>query len=191
MFTGIIESTSRVVAQTPSESCTCVRIRTPRGWRLTRGQSVAIDGVCSTVARVGRGYFDVEYMQETLDKTIAARATPGTVINLERSMRVGDRVEGHFVAGHVDARGTIRSVRDNVLTMTVPASLGRFLAVKGSVTVNGVALTVTRATRSSFSVALIPHTSTHTNLGALKSRAQVNVEIDMVARYLDSLLKKR
>ncbi len=191
MFSGIVETTTRVRSARMRGGHRAVALKTPRGWRLKRGQSVAIDGICSTVVSIGKGVFSVEYMQETLDKTTAAQFVPGYAVNLERSLGAGSRIDGHFVTGHVDARGTVQSIRGNVLTVRVPRALARFVATKGSITVNGVALTVTHAEAERFSVALIPYTLAHTTLGQLVRGGEVNVEIDLLARYLDALLKKR
>lgn len=190
MFTGIIQASAKVAASEKSGACVRVRIEKPRGWKLALGQSVAVDGICSTVTKQRAKFFDVEYMPETLSKTTAGEFAIGRVVNLERSLTLRDFVDGHLVMGHVDATGTVVEKNNNTEEFSLPLSLMRFVAVKGSITINGVALTVIGKKKRSFSVALIPFTITHTNLGALKRGVAVNIEVDLIARYLDSLLKK-
>ena len=158
---------------------------------MTEGESVAVDGICSTVVALSGASFDVEYMRETLSRTTARSFVRGNTVNVERSLTFGERVHGHFVAGHVDACGRVRAAARGVLAVSVPKPLMRFVAPKGSITVNGVALTVTKKTHTVFSVAFIPYTLAHTNLGALKEGDSVNIEADLIARYMDVLLKKR
>ncbi len=194
MFTGTIEDTARVISAKTGAGMRCVRIQTPRRWHIADGQSIAIDGICSTVAQHGRGFFEVEYMPETLAKTTAESFGKGTRVNLERSLVLGARIDGHFVQGHVDTRATVAAVRSNAgthaLTITLLRPLMRFVALHGSVTINGVALTVSSRGDSTCTVSLIPHTLKRTNLGSLKKGDRVNVEVDMIARYLATLLKK-
>ncbi len=191
MFSGIVEAITKVTAIKKRGAHLAVAFTTPSGWRLKKGQSVSIDGICSTVVAIGEGNFSVEYMQETLEKTTATHFAPGYAVNLERSLAAGSRIDGHFVAGHIDARAEIARIEENVFTIKVPRTLARFIAKKGSIAINGVALTVTAVTAGNFSVALIPYTIAHTTLGALAKGSAVNVEVDLLARYLDALLKKR
>ncbi len=207
MFTGIIAATGKVkrvafVAAKPRvpprrdlrDGSLAVRIGKPAKWKLERGESVAVDGICSTVAERELGYFDVEYMPETLKKTTASRLTKGDVVNLERSLRLGERIGGHLVQGHVDTTGTIQEIRkkgnSRVLVVRIPARLGKLVAPKGSICVNGVSLTVVEVGKGWFSVSLVSYTLRHTNLGVLKRGALVNVEMDMLARYLQTLLTR-
>jgi len=124
-------------------------------------------------------------------KTTAGSFVKGVRVNIERSLTLRDYIDGHLVAGHVDARGSVIRVHQGILSISVPKPLSRFIAEKGSVAVNGVALTVVSRKANVFSVAIIPYTEEHTNLGALVQGDVVNVEVDMVARYLDALGKKR
>ncbi len=205
MFTGIITATEKVkrvarvgVKPRSGHATPCgnlfVRIGKPAGWKLRRGESVSVDGVCSTVRRCGRGYFEVEYMPETLAKTTASRFANGDMVNLERSLRVGARLGGHIVQGHVDATGAVREVRSKgnsrVLVIRFPARLRKLIAPKGSVCVNGVSLTVVDAGKEWLSVSLVSYTLQHTNLGMLKKGMFVNIEMDMLARYLQTLLTR-
>lgn len=191
MFAGIIQAQSIVVSATLRGGIRLVAIQRPKGWRLALGQSISVNGICSTVAAIQGKTFDVEYMSETLALTTAFAFARGTAVNLERSLALKDLIDGHVVMGHVDSKGEVRKVEGERITIAVPKSLLRFMPVKGSVAINGVALTITSAGATDFSIALIPYTTEHTNLGKLKVGYEVNVEIDMIARYLDTLTKSR
>ena len=202
MFSGIIQAASPIVSAEMKHGCRRVRIKTPHGWKLAHGQSIAVDGVCSTIvahaparAHAGRpATFDVEYMPETLSKTTAGLFQKNTLVNLERSLTLGSLVDGHLVQGHVDARGRIAGVVEvgasKEVIIAAPQSLMRYIALHGSIAVNGVSLTVARTGRSTFTVALIPHTLTHTNLGLWGVGDLVNIEVDMIARYLFGALER-
>ncbi len=156
------------------------------------GDSVAVNGVCSTVAKLGRtaGFF---YMPETLKKTYFASLKKGEEVNLELSLKAADRLDGHVVLGHVDAAGTVRGIEaegeSKIMTIGVKGGAG-LLADKGSVAVEGVSLTVVRAGKNQFTVHLIPHTWQHTNLHAKKIGDAVNVEFDILAKYIKSLINQ-
>lgn len=186
MFTGIITKTAPIVSVSRGGNL-IVRIKTPKGWKLARGESVAVDGICSTVARVDAKRFEVVYVPTTLKKTTAQNFRTGTRVNLERSLRYGSRVNGHFVLGHVDARAQIVGVshrgRNPLVTIALPPPIARFITPRGSVAISGVSLTVAKKHRKSFSVALIPYTTAHTTLGSLAKGAWVNIEVDVLARY--------
>ncbi|MBI5152080.1 riboflavin synthase, partial [Candidatus Peregrinibacteria bacterium] len=131
--------------------------------------------------------FDVDLMPETLKRTNLAMLKVGDKINLEPSLRLNDELGGHFVLGHIDGIGLVKSIKNNELWITAPAELRKFIAFKGCIAVNGVSLTVSSARGKVFKVSLIPYTLRHTNLGALQPGAKVNLEIDMVARYLEKI----
>lgn len=194
MFAGIIEAIAAIKAvRTTGKGC-IVRIEIPARWRLTIGQSIAVDGICSTVIATGGEWFEVEYMPESLKKTTVVSFVKGRMVHLERSLRVGDRVDGHFVLGHVDARASVSKVErqgsSRLITVKVPARLASFIAPIGSITLSGVALTIAASRGTSATVALIPYTLAHTNLGALRPGDVVNVEVDLVARYLAAQHKR-
>ena len=193
MFTGIIEAKARIRAAEKREGLT-VRIEKPKGWKLVLGQSVSIDGICTTVETTGRDAFTATYMPETLRVSTAGDFKQGSVVNLERSLKIGDRLDGHFVQGHVDCVGIVESVRlsgsSKEVRIRVPRVHMKYIASKGSITVSGVNLTVAERTRDSFTIALIPHTLTHTTLGTLTKGARVNVETDLIARHLAVLQGK-
>ena len=193
MFTGIIEATAPILAVSMHESVRRTRIKKPDGWKLVPGQSVAVDGVCSTIRKQGETFFEVEYMQETLSKTTVASFVKNKIVNLERSLTLKDRIDGHMVQGHVDVYSRVVGVTEGdavQVTMTVPSLLMRCIATHGSIAINGVSLTTTRVHGNMFSVALIPYTIMHTNLGLLKKGDIVNVEVDTLARYVVAALAR-
>lgn len=192
MFTGIIQSVMPVLAASKKEACLVVRLKKPSGWKVVLGQSITVDGICSTVTKVGASFFEVEYMPETLDKTTAGDFAAGRWVNLERSLTLRDYIDGHLVSGHVDARGKTMQVKgeDNTkrISFEVPQVLAKYIAKKGSITVNGISLTVADVKKNVFTVALIPYTLEHTNLGLIQKGDAVNIEIDTVARYVEKML---
>lgn len=194
MFSGIVQATARVKAVEEARKMRRVRITAPRGWKLALGASVNVDGICSTVVQKGNGYFDVEYMPETRSKTTAGSFRKGTIVNLERSLKYGDRIDGHPVQGHVDGTAPVRELVRNgsslELTIKPKADLARGAALHGSIAINGVSLTIARKRGPNITVALIPFTLKHTNLGTLKTDDTVNVELDHASVYLARNRKK-
>jgi riboflavin synthase len=192
MFTGIVTAVGEITAVTPLGDGNDMRlgIATPAGWLegVSLGASICCSGCCLTVVRFDAAGFAVEASAETLSKTTLGTWQAGRRINLERSLRLGDELGGHLVSGHVDGVGRVVSATpDHGSTRWVfamPASLAPFIAQKGSVAVDGVSLTVNDATRESFGVNLIPHTTEVTALGTLQPGDAVNLEIDMLARYV-------
>lgn len=182
MFTGIIEKVSEITSVEVRGGCRCVRIRKPMGWKLKKGQSISIDGICSTIVVCRSASFDVEYMPETLSKTTAAHFVRGMKVNLERSLRYGDRVDGHFVQGHVDlcARvvATVERDRSRDLVFVIPKKFRKHSVLHGSIAIHGVSLTIARKIGTTIAVVLIPHTLSHTNVGLLQVGDRVNVEFD-------------
>lgn len=157
------------------------------------GDSIAVDGVCLTVVARSARSFEADMSRATLSCT--AGFGRGGRVNLEKALRATDRLGGHLVSGHVDGVGTVTGVRragaSRVLAFRVPARLAKYIARKGSVTVNGVSLTVNDVRGACFTVNLIPHTLASTNLGALRAGGKVNVEVDILARYIERLREKR
>jgi|SRR5665213_1237069 len=194
MFAGIVEKKGRVKAIEKKNRILCVRIEAPRSWKLALGASVNVDGICSTVVKKGQGFFDVEYMPETLSKTTAASFTRGTLVNLERSLIYGQRIDGHLVQGHVDCATAILAITkkgsSREFTIKLSAALARGAALHGSIAINGVSLTIAKKHGPNITVALIPYTLTHTNLGALKVGDAVNIEFDDSPGYLDKVRRK-
>lgn len=194
MFAGIIEKKARIASVQKRGNLVRVRIEKPRAWKLELGQSVNVDGVCSTAVKTGAALFEVEYMPETLSKTTAALFVQGRVVNLERSLKYGERIDGHPVQGHVDIALPVRGVRtrgaSKEITIKPPSKLAREAELHGSIALNGVSLTVARKHGPNITVALIPHTLRSTNLGALRAGQAVNVEFDHSAAYLAGLRKR-
>src|SRR3989344_1852920 len=194
MFAGITQAVGSVVSASTQSRCRTVRIRTPRGWRLTTGQSVSVDGICSTVVRRSATFFEVTYMPETLSKTTAASFSEGALLNLERSLKLSDFVDGHLVAGHVDASARIVAVKatgsSKTLTIELPKELKAYVSARGSVAINGISLTVAHKEGRMVTVALVPFTLAHTNLKGLEKGDKVNVEIDLLTRSLVSRARK-
>lgn len=197
MFTGIVTAVGRITASTPHEGGLRLAIDADGlpGEDLVPGESIAVAGVCLTVtAAAGRG-FHCDVSGETLRLTTLGRRAVGDAVNLERALRAGDRLGGHLVSGHVDGIGRLRAVAADGLSwiyrFEAPPALRRYLAPKGSITVDGTSLTVNAVDDDGFSVNLIPHTLAHTTLGALAPGDPVNLEIDQVARYVERLLAWR
>ncbi len=192
MFTGIVQAVGRIAELKPAGQAALVTLDAG-GLDLgdvAIGDSIACNGVCLTVTRLVPGGFAVDVSQETL--RVTAGFTPGAGINLEKSLRLADRLGGHLVSGHVDGIGKVRRVNllDGNCEMTIgfPRDLARYFARKGSVSVNGVSLTVNALDTDSLSINLIPHTLKVTNLGELKKDSLVNLEVDLVARYVERML---
>lgn len=191
MFTGIITDIGNVKAvQRAGDTRFEIATRYDMSG-VDIGASIACSGVCLTVIEKGAGWFAVQASAETLDKTTAAAWDEGTRLNLERALRVGDELGGHIVSGHVDGVAEVIAaapVGDSLkLDLQVPHVLAKFIAAKGSVTIDGVSLTVNTVDGSSFSVNIIPHTQSETTLGQLQAGHRVNLEIDVLARYVARL----
>jgi riboflavin synthase len=195
MFTGIVSAVGEVRAAKPARGG-CRLVIDAGGLRLRDvavGDSIAVNGACLTVTRKRARTFEADVSRETLACTTGLAT--GSRVNLEKAMRLGDPFGGHLVSGHVDGVGRVarmRAVGDNWrLAVRAPAALAKYLARKGSITVNGVSLTVNRVGGATFEVNLIPHTLAATNLGALRAGDRVNLEVDLLARYLDRLRRRR
>jgi riboflavin synthase len=192
MFTGIISHQATVSAVQPQDGGAVLTLHAPIiAADASIGDSIACAGVCLTVTAKTPTHFTVYAAPETLNRTTFASVKAGDVLNVEESLKVGDKVGGHFVFGHVDALGVVESIvaegETFRLTVRLPQNLMRFVAEKGSITLNGVSLTVTNVTKSNFTVMIIPHTWDNTTLHLLKPTAQLNIEIDMLARYVARL----
>ena len=195
MFTGIVTALGTVRAITPLGDSADMRLTIAAPWPDTAtipiGASIGCSGCCLTAVEVGADWFAADASAETLGRTTLGRWQAGTRVNLERSLRLGDELGGHLVSGHVDGVGEVRSVTPEHgsirFVFRVPADLARFIAVKGSVAVDGVSLTVNEVTDDTFGVNIIPHTAAVTGFGALRPGDPVNLEIDMLARYVARL----
>lgn len=195
MFSGMIAAVGRVSAATPAAGG--LRLRIAAGGLdlgdVAAGDSIAVNGVCLTVVSRSAGEFEADVSQETLACTAGIAA--GGRINLEKALRLADRLGGHLVSGHVDGVGAVTRLEpagDNrLLAVAAPRELARYVARKGSIAVNGVSLTVNEVNGVEFTVNLIPHTLAATNLGELRVRDKVNLEVDMLARYVERLREPR
>lgn len=194
MFTGLVEEIGRVVDVTPGAQGARVTIAArvvTDG--LALGDSVAVDGACLTAVEVAEGSFTVEAVAETLRRTCLGDRSPGDAVNLERALPAGARLGGHIVQGHVDGTGIVSETREEgesvVMRVAAPPEVLRYVVEKGSITVDGVSLTVAGRDEGSFRVALIPHTMSATTLGPAARGRRVNLEVDLVAKYVEALAR--
>lgn len=191
MFTGLIQSVGTVREVRPGSRATTVAVESDLPVaEMEDGESVAVQGVCLTVTRRSGRRFSADAIPETLRRTTLGELRPGSRVNLERALRLGDRLGGHLVQGHVDGTVRVREVLRSGewrVRLERTAELARYIAYKGSVALDGVSLTVASVTPESFDVALIPETLRRTTLEALRPGSRVNVEVDLLARYLETL----
>ena len=191
MFTGLVEDLGELEAIDAGEEGARLTIRSTLASGMAPGDSVAINGVCLTATGIEGSSFGVEAMNETLARTALGSAQPGDRLNLELALRPDSRLGGHIVQGHVDGVGRVRETREEGIARVVSVAAGpellRYVVEKGSVAVNGVSLTVARVDGESFDVWLIPETLERTNLSAAESGAPVNIEVDIVAKYVEKL----
>jgi len=196
MFTGLIETQGRIarVTRTPGAARLAIRSPLPTA-EMREGESVGVDGVCLTVSALRKDVFEADAIAETLQRSTLGRLAAGDTVHLERALALGDRLGGHLVQGHVDGVGRVISLTrrggDIRLRVALPADLRRYVAEKGSIALSGVSLTVANVLPAGLEVALIPETIERTRLGALAPGDRVNVEVDLLARYLERLVGDR
>lgn len=192
MFSGIVARVGSVERVDRVAGGILLAIRSGFDAEPEPGASVAVNGVCLTVERVANGVFEATAVPETVARTTLGALVAGSRVNLERALRVGDELGGHWVQGHVDATGTVTSVereKDGVrVAIDAPEALQRFVAMKGSIAVDGVSLTVAGWRRPVLEVALIPYTLEHTIASEYRKGTRVNLEADLIARYLERLV---
>ncbi len=195
MFTGIVAAVGRI--ESLGDASPGLRVRLASPWDdLAPGESVAVDGACLTVTAAGEGWFEVQVVDTSLDRTRFAECRVADPVNLERALRVGDRLGGHMVQGHVDAVGRVRSVTERVdarvVDLEVPAAVAEVSVPLGSITVDGVSLTVVaRPAPDVVQVSLVPFTLQHTTLGRLAPGTRVHLEGDLIGKYVKELLRPR
>ncbi len=198
MFTGLVEALATVIEVRSEPPGVRLIISVPEfaareNERVQIGDSIALNGCCLTVVAAGDNRFEFQAGEETLSRTNLGRLKAGSLVNVERSLRFGERLGGHFVTGHIDAVGTLDSRTDSgdwsTFWFRMPRELSRRMASKGSITVDGVSLTLVDMEDERFSVALIPHTLAATTLGRLRPGDPVNLETDVLAKYVERLLK--
>ncbi|MDH6539047.1 riboflavin synthase [Streptomyces lavendulae] len=193
MFTGIVEELGEVTAVEQLAEASRFRLRGPVVTEDAKhGDSIAVNGVCLTVVETADGEFTADVMQETLDRSSLGALTAGSRVNLERPMALGGRLGGHLVQGHVDGTGEILSRTPSehweLVRIALPEKLSRYVVEKGSITVDGVSLTVVEAAADSFTISLIPTTLALTTLGIKQPGEPVNLEVDVLAKYVERLL---
>ena len=194
MFTGIIEEVGTVKQITHGRHSEVLNIQARTVLENTKiGDSIAVNGICLTVTRLFADSFSADVMHETLNRSSLKGAKPGMHVNLERAMAAGGRFGGHIVSGHADGTGIIREIRqdDNAVWFTISTSskLLRYIVEKGSITIDGISLTVAAVTTDGFSVSTIPHTNAVTTLGERKAGDLVNLETDIIGKYVERLLQ--
>ncbi|MFN0246285.1 MAG: riboflavin synthase [Kofleriaceae bacterium] len=194
MFTGLVEDTGTIVRADRRSDALVLAVRPSKIplAELTLGESVCHDGTCLTVTDIGRDAFTVLAGAETLARTTLGGLHVGSKVNLERSLRLGDRLGGHWVTGHIDGTGELAIRRDMganlVLGFRAVPTLLKYIVEKGSIAIAGVSLTVNAVDAETFSVAIIPHTKDHTTLGALSIGDRANLEVDILAKHVEKLL---
>jgi riboflavin synthase len=193
MFTGLIEDVGRVVKLKKSGSAARLDVATVFPLEeIKLGDSVAVNGVCLTVVEKGSAQLSFDISPETIDCTTFNRTRPGQPVNLERALRLGDRFGGHIVSGHVDCVATITECREvssnHVFSFRLPGRFSRYVIEKGSITIEGISLTVNSIADDVFSVNIIPHTVEHTTLHYKKPGDEVNIETDIIGKYIERLM---
>lgn len=192
MFTGIVQATGRVAAIDHDGDGARITVETPLVGELSTGDSIAINGVCLTAVSLAVGSFAAEAMNETLSRTSLGGLDRGATVNLELPLRATDRLGGHVVQGHVDGMGTVAGVSEDGfarrIEIAAPSEVLRYVVEKGSIAVDGVSLTVTGLGEGSFTVSLIPETLQRTNLGQIDTGGHVNLEVDVLAKYVEKLM---
>jgi riboflavin synthase len=194
LFTGLVADLGTVTAVDRDGEGARLRVSTSLAPEVAEGDSVAVNGVCLTATDVGDGGFAADAMEETLRRSSLGGLRAGDRVNLELALRASDRLGGHVVQGHVDGLGTIAAIREEgfsrVVTVDAPAELLRYVVEKGSIAVNGVSLTVSALQSLSFDVSLIPETLERTTFGGAEVGARVNLEVDVLAKYVERLTTK-
>lgn len=198
MFTGIIKEVGiiqKIESPQDTNGNQKICIKANLSANLNIGASISVDGACLTVISQDSNQFEAEIMPETINRTLAANYKIGRKVNLEPAMQLNEHLDGHLVTGHVDFKAQITSIQSGtdgyVLKINFPPEYRKYIAMKGSVTVNGVSLTISKLHTDAFEISLIPHTLEITNLGELKENSVVNIEVDLIARYLENLLKEK
>lgn len=196
MFTGIIEGRGTVIGRRSTGGGLACDLETSFVFSdPEEGESVAVNGVCLTAYQIGQRRFTADVSPESLARTTLDQLAVGHQVNLERAVRLSDRLGGHLVSGHVDCVGRLVSIQRQgdftILNFSVPRETDRYIIEKGSIAVDGISLTVNTCTPGRFSVSIIPHTMQTTTLGWLKSGGKVNIEVDVIGKYVEKLLSHR
>ncbi len=194
MFTGLVADLGTVTAVDSTAGGVRLAVETALAPEIAEGDSVAVNGVCLTATAIAEGRFTADVMHETLRRSSLAEVAEGAPVNLELPLRASDRLGGHVVQGHVDGLGTIRAIEEDgfsrVVEIAAPTETLRYVVEKGSIAVDGISLTVASVTADTFTVALIPETLERTNLGAAAPGQPVNLEVDVLAKYVEKLVMR-
>ena len=196
MFTGIVEETGRVASFTPQAEAWRLQVAAKRVLEgLAEGDSIAVNGCCLTATKFDSGYVWFDVLEETRRLTNFSELGAGGAVNLERSLKFDGKVGGHFVTGHIDGVGVVEVFeargKDHYLKVRVPEGGGRYIVHKGSIAIDGISLTIAEVDGDAFAVWVIPHTLQVTNLGARKVGEKVNLEFDLLGKYVEKLLQTR
>jgi len=196
MFTGIIQGTGTIISRRSAGGGVSCEIETSFAFTdPEEGESVAVNGVCLTAYHIGSRRFTADISPESLTRSTLGELAVGRPVNLERALRLADRLGGHLVSGHVDCVGRLASLQQQgdftILSFSVPREVDRYIIEKGSVAVDGISLTVNECSPGRFSVSIIPHTMQTTTLGRLRNGGAVNIEVDIIGKYVEKLLGAR
>lgn len=193
MFSGIVEWTSKPISLGKDKQKVTLTFPIPKTWQLTLGQSVAVDGICLTVEKLSKKTFSLFAIAETIRRTNLLSISKNHLFNLELPLTLKNLVGGHLISGHIDVTATLSLVKKEgkakLLTFRLNSKYTRYIIEKGSIAVNGVSLTVVTVGKNFFTIALIPHTILSTNLDQLTIGSSVNIELDLIAKYLEKLVK--
>ena len=194
MFTGIVEEVGRIITADRKGNSARLKIEAEKVLEdIKIGDSIAVNGICLTVTSFGKNYFTADVMHETLRRSSIGEAAAGSPVNLERAMAANSRFGGHIVTGHIDGTGTITQVKrdDNAIWYTImaEASLMKYIVEKGSIAIDGISLTVAKRSDKDFSISMIPHTAKETILSQKKAGDVVNLENDIIGKYVEQLLQ--
>jgi len=196
MFSGIIEEAGQIKSLSGKGNNLRIGIRAGKVLQdLKVGDSINIDGACQTVIKINKQEFIVEAVAETLRKTTFGKLKVGQIVNLERAVKLSERLGGHILTGHIDCKGKIDSIKDKngsyVFEILLPESSFKYLVEKGSIAVNGVSLTIKESKPESFTFSVIPYTLKNTNLGVKKVGGEVNIELDIIGKYIDKMMNTK
>lgn len=193
MFSGIIKKLEKPIKIEKEASSMRITLKIPDGWTVEKGESISLDGTCLTVESKTNNSFSVFLMEETLSKTTFPLLNKNHRFNLEKPLTLNTLIGGHLVSGHIDTIDKVIDIKNSgetkILTFQLPKKFIKYLVYKGSIAINGVSLTVAAVRSGQFTVSLIPYTLKYTNLGDLKINDKVNIEADLVSKYLEKLIK--